>query len=458
MNRAWMDALRTSGEYQKGVEEFIEFSKRNAPSKNGRYPCPCVKCVNVDRKSLKDIRDDLICHGINRRYKTWLWHGELGTTMQDTKAAAEANESDDEYVCDVGMDNMINDIRAESLVPNDQFDKVRGDAETPLFPGCKKYSRLTFILTLLEIKTESGWADAGFSRMLAALSDMFPDNNAVPKTMYEAKKILRKMGMDYQKIHACPNDCVLYRNEYEGLQKCPKCQEPRYKQRKDVDGDEDDDETDNPKKGEPAKVMWYLPVVPRFKRLFASATGAENLRWHCDERMFDDRYLRHPADSPQWKKLDSMFPAFGSDPRNLRLGLCTDGFNPFGSVSSKHSAWPVLLVIYNLPPWLCTKRKYVIMCTMISGPKQPGNDIDVYLAPLIEDLKMLWNEGVDVFDAYKKETFKLRALLFTTINDLPAYGNLSGYSVKGHKACPICEDDTHFVQLKHWKEDCLPRS
>ena len=50
MNRAWMDALRTSGEYQKGVEEFIEFSKRNAPSKNGRYPCPCVKCVNVDRK------------------------------------------------------------------------------------------------------------------------------------------------------------------------------------------------------------------------------------------------------------------------------------------------------------------------------------------------------------------------------------------------------------------------
>ena len=62
---------------------------------------------------------------------------------------------------------------------------------------------------------------------------------------------------------------------------------------------------------------------------------------------------------------------------------------------------------------------------------------------------MLWNEGVNVFDAYKKETFKLRALLFTTINDLPTYGNLLGYSVKGHKACPICEDDTNFIQLKH---------
>ena len=45
MDRAWMDALRTSEEYQKGVEEFNEFAKRNALSKNGKYPCPCVKCV-----------------------------------------------------------------------------------------------------------------------------------------------------------------------------------------------------------------------------------------------------------------------------------------------------------------------------------------------------------------------------------------------------------------------------
>jgi len=38
---------------------------------------------------------------------------------------------------------------------------------------------------------------------------------------------------------------------------------------------------------------------------------------------------------------------------------------------------------------------------MISGPRQPGNDIDVYLSPLIEDLRLLWDEGVEVFDAYE---------------------------------------------------------
>jgi len=74
--------------------------------------------------------------------------------------------------------------------------------------------------------------------------------------------------------------------------------------------------------------------------------------------------------------------------------------NPYGNLSSKHKSWPVLLVIYNLPPWLCMKCKYVMLSLMISGPRQPGNDIDIYLTPLVENLKMLWEEGVDMFDGY----------------------------------------------------------
>ena len=78
-----------------------------------------------------------------------------------------------------------------------------------------------------------------------------------------------------------------------------------------------------------------------------------------------------------------------------------------------------------------------MLTMLISGPKQPGNDIDVFLAPLVEDLKLLWEEGVECFDGYRNETFNLRATLLWTINDFPAYGNLSGYFVKGYKACPI---------------------
>ena len=65
------------------------------------------------------------------------------------------------------------------------------------------------------------------------------------------------------------------------------------------------------------------------------------------------------------------------------------------------------------------KRKYIMMPIIIQGPKQPGNDIDVYLRPLVEDLKQLWKkEGVPVWDEDKQEEFNLRVLLFVTIKRL----------------------------------------
>ena len=60
-------------------------------------------------------------------------------------------------------------------------------------------------------------------------------------------------------------------------------------------------------------------------------------------------------------------------------------------------------MIYNLHQWICMKHKYIMLSMLIFGPKQPGNDIDVYLTPLIEDLKFLWENGVEVYDGYKKE-------------------------------------------------------
>ena len=99
------------------------------------------------------------------------------------------------------------------------------------------------------------------------------------------------------------------------------------------------------------------------------------------------------------------------------------------------------------------KRKYIMMPIIIQGPKQPGNDIDVYLRPLVEDLKQLWKkEGVPVWDEDKQEEFNLRALLFVTINDWPALSNLSGQSNKGYKACTHCMDETESTYLKHCRK------
>jgi len=98
-----------------------------------------------------------------------------------------------------------------------------------------------------------------------------------------------------------------------------------------------------------------------------------------------------------------------------------------------------------------------MLSMMISGPRQLGNDIDVYLTPLIEDLRKLWVEGVDVYDQSVQQRFRLHAMIFCTINDFSAYGNLSRYSVKGHHTCPTCEKDTSYIQLKHGKKTVYTR-
>ena len=68
----------------------------------------------------------------------------------------------------------------------------------------------------------------------------------------------------------------------------------------------------------------------------------------------------------------------------------------------------------------------MMMSILISGPHQPGIDIDVYLRPLVDDLKTLWSHGFDAYYGYKREPCTVRGLLFCTITDLPSGRSVSG--------------------------------
>ena len=194
--------------------------------------------------------------------------------------------------------------------------------------------------------------------------------------------------------------------------------------------------------------MWYAPIIPRLKRLFGNNEHAKLMRWHSEDRKKDGK-LRAPADGSQWRKIKREYwVEFARDPRNVWFGLSMDGINPFREQSSNHNTWPVTLCMYNLPPWLYMKRKFIMMPVLIQGPKQPDNDIDVYLRPLVEELLELWTgKGVRVWDEHKQEEFDLHVLLFVTINDWPALSNLSGQTNKGYHACTHCLDDTQSIYL-----------
>jgi len=248
----------------------------------------------------------------------------------------------------------------------------------------------------LILKAKYGWSDSSFNDLMKLLSWLLPKPNFVPENMYQAKKIISPFTMGIERIHACPNYRILYRGETFGkLEKCPTCGTSCYKQN-DIYKDDDqasskrkkrkkkcvpepsEEDTclgiDENKRRFPKLVMWYLNPIDRLRRMFANPREGKLMCWWHEERIQDEGKLSHP--------------------RNVRFALRTDGMNPFGERNSIHSAWAVILTIYNLPIWLCQKRKLIMLCILIQGPKQSGIDIDVFLEPLMADMVKLWNEGV----------------------------------------------------------------
>src|SRR3954471_3194424 len=92
----------------------------------------------------------------------------------------------------------------------------------------------------------------------------------------------------------------------------------------------------NQRKKMPKKVLRHFPLIPRLQKLYAVESTAKDMRWHAEER-HDDGILRYSTDSDAWKDFDKKHVEYALEPRNVRLGLATDGFNLFGNMNINYS-------------------------------------------------------------------------------------------------------------------------
>ncbi|XP_075504530.1 uncharacterized protein LOC142541970 [Primulina tabacum] len=352
MDKSWTHSDRRSKQYEEGVELFIRGCLENPHIEPNLIHCPCCKYKNLKKRPAKSIREHLYFHGFSQNYVNWIWHGE--SAESDKVNWRKNKEPIGNYHGHFETTNMCEAAYGNYIENPEAFMKFLEEVEKPLYNGY---------------------------------------NHNLPTKMYDVKKTLSCLALSHEKIHACSNDCILYRKQYKDCVNCPKCGLSR----------------------------WKLTKKNVEKKETTGVPGQ----------------LRHPADSPSWKLVNHMWPEFESEPRNLCLTLAADGINPYSNLSSRYSCWPIMLVTYNLPPNMCMKRKFIMLTMLISGPKQPENDIDVYLDVLVEDLQRLW-DGVDgVYDAYRRQFFTLKAVLLWTINDFPAY---------------VCKEDTCAKHLENGKK------
>ncbi|KAE8669016.1 hypothetical protein F3Y22_tig00112261pilonHSYRG00088 [Hibiscus syriacus] len=162
----------------------------------------------------------------------------------------------------------------------------------------------------------------------------------------------------------------------------------------------------------------------------------QTVRYHLFAYGFDESYKVWSFHGERQPKLDSRYPNKSIPPDfDYTRDMLHDDFKDIEKepdslkslleecekplyVGSKYNALSGLLKFQHIKGqfgW------YEASFEVLLGPKQPGNNTDVYLVPLIADLKLLWETGVKTYDAYKKEYFNLRAILLWTINDFPAY-------------------------------------
>ncbi|KAL5573309.1 hypothetical protein UlMin_022906 [Ulmus minor] len=442
IDKSWMTIRRrgSSNEFWNGLQHFLQMAK---PFVNDRgfIKCPCRRCLNNASHQLEYLESHIFRNGFMFGYNQWIHHGEPATANAGTTVAGPSggiHERDEMF--DV-LDDIISEDADEDAIggpsSNEQYDDLFAALRSELYPGVSSFSSLNFLVKLMHLKVLNKWTNKSFDELLKLLKLAFPKIDLV-ESHYEAKKLMKKMGLGYSSIHVCKNDCALFWKENSLKDTCPVCSESRWKLQSGKRSG----------KKVPHKVLRYFPVGPRLKRLFATLKIAKLMRWHSTGKSKDNDVMWHPVDGKSWQEFDKRHPQFVGDVRNVRLGLAADGFNPFGNMSLSYSMWPVVLTTYNLPPWICMKTEYLMLSLLIPGPQSPGKDMDIFLRPLIDELKELWVHGLDTRDAaYENGVFRMRAALLWTVNDFPARSSLSGWSGKGYRACPTCNEDTPSIRV-----------
>ncbi|KAL5760152.1 hypothetical protein ACOSQ2_018990 [Xanthoceras sorbifolium] len=145
------------------------------------------------------------------------------------------------------------------------------EARRNLFPGCKLTS-LNFVVKLMHLKVLNQWTNKSMDMILDLLKSTFPKGTNIPGLTYDAKKMLKDLGLGYEVIHACKYDCALFWKEHELCDRCPHCNEPHYK-------------FNNGKKKVSQKVLRYFPLKQRLQRLFLYRHTEKDMRWHQEKRV-----------------------------------------------------------------------------------------------------------------------------------------------------------------------------
>lgn len=247
--------MHSNYQYEHGVRGFIDFAFQHN-SINGKAKCPCTQCCFQKWKNRDVVYDHLIYILFPKGYTFWLHHGEsrTGETSHGSNVVQysvskcpiqnminDAFEFDRHHAnevpiisnADVNLEkDVMSNVTQEGHKAREYYYLTR-DGEQPLYEGCTKYSRFSFLAKLYYIKCLCGISDKAMTMILELLRDAF-EHVKILGSFYEAKKMITKLDLNYEKIPACLNNYMLYwgNREDEERETCRICHTSKWKKTK----------------------------------------------------------------------------------------------------------------------------------------------------------------------------------------------------------------------------------
>ena len=274
-DREWMYTGRSSqtsltDEWIDKTDAFLERAFARVKGASVTW-CPCSKCANTRQQTKLVMGKHLCKNGFTTDYTRWIYHGEADRGRDEV-----VRQRIEEYDGDAGVGDMLNDYHEA------HFDEGRREeepeatakayydmstAQQPLH-GHSKVSQLDAIARLMAIKSQFSLSREAFDVMLTVVGSLLPNGHILPKSMYEAQKLLRALKMPYEQIHACPKGCILFRKEHAKSKYCVKCKSSRFLEVDSSDGQKR-------QLAIPVKILRYLPFIPRIQRLYMTEESAK---------------------------------------------------------------------------------------------------------------------------------------------------------------------------------------
>jgi hypothetical protein len=283
------------------------------------------------------------------------------------------------------------------------------------------------ILRAYTFKVDSHLTDDAFAKIPFA----FPKEN-VPTVKVCRSRLQALSGFKPVRYDCCINSCCCFAGKYKDRTVCPYCDQDRYI-------------TDRHGRRKARKIFNYLPFIPRLVAMHANPIKAKEMQYRAFEHKHIAGKISDVFDSHIYRRLLGKRVVMGgttasheyfSDPRDIALGLSTDGFCPFKRRQA--TAWPLLLFDYNLAPEIRFHAGNRIDLGTIPGPNKP-KDFDSFQWPAFEEFMRL-QHGVRAFDVLADEFFVLRGYLLLVFGDIPAMSMvmcMTGHN--GFSPCRMCK-------------------